>query len=139
LWQMSSAATVLYCITISPHNHRTYSHANLQYCVSTAALHEFARPCGQRRKPFRMSYEEYSNYREKMRLHMDKMHPQDPKQAPAPSSPTPEQTDKLNPNSAYGQGYHSRERTEDRPDAASGSRPEHPRGDRFDRGGMGRR
>jgi hypothetical protein len=86
-----------------------------------------------------MSYEEYSNYREKMRLHMDKMHPQDPKQAPAPSSPTPEQTDKLNPNSAYGQGYHSRERTEDRPDAASGSRPEHPRGDRFDRGGMGRR
>jgi len=86
-----------------------------------------------------MSYEEYSTYREKMRLHMDKMHPQDPKQAPAPSNPTPEQTDKLNPNSAYGQGYHSRERTEDRPDAATGSRPEHPRGDRFDRGGMGRR
>lgn len=86
-----------------------------------------------------MSYEEYSNYREKMRSHMDKMHPQDPKQAPAPLNPTPEQTDKLNPNSAYGQGYHSRERTEDRPDAASGSRPEHPRGDRFDRGGMGRR
>lgn len=86
-----------------------------------------------------MSYEEYSNYREKMRLHMDKMHPQDSKQAPAPSSPTPEQTDKLNPNSAYGQGYHSRERTEDRPDAASGSRPEHPWGDRFDRSGMGRR
>ena len=86
-----------------------------------------------------MSYEEYSHYREKMRMHMDKMHPQDSKQAPAPSNPTPEQTDKLNPNSAYGQGYHSRERTEDRPDAATGSRPEHPRGDRFDRGGMGRR
>ena len=86
-----------------------------------------------------MSYEEYSHYREKMRLHMEKMHPQDPKQAPAPSNPTPEQTDKLNPNSAYGQGYHSRERTEDRPDTASGSRPEHSRGDRFDRGGMGRR
>ena len=85
-----------------------------------------------------MSYEEYSHYREKMRLHMEKMHPQDPKQAPAPSNPTPEQTDKLNPNSAYGQGYHSRERTEDRPDTASGNRPEHPRGDRFDRGSMGR-
>jgi len=78
-----------------------------------------------------MSYEEYSHYREKMRLHMDKMHAQERRQAPEPSNTTPEQTEKLNPNSAYGQGYHSRERTE--------GRPEHPRGDRFDRGGMGRR
>ena len=85
-----------------------------------------------------MSYEEYSHYREKMRLHMDKMHPQDPKQAPAPSNPTPEQTDKLNPNSAYGQGYHSRERTEDRPDRSIDKRSDRPNFERFNRGDMGR-
>lgn len=79
-----------------------------------------------------MSYEEYSHYREKMRNHMEKMHPEEHKQMP-------EQTEKINPNSAYGQGYHSRNRAEDRPDAASGSRSEHPRGDRFNREGMGRR
>lgn len=98
--------------------------------VSAATAEELAVPDKEHRQG--MSYEEYSHYREKMRKHMEKMHPEEHGQ-------TPEQTEKINPNSAYGQGYHSRERAEDRPDTASGDRPEHPRGDRFDRGSMGRR
>jgi hypothetical protein len=86
-----------------------------------------------------MSYEEYSHYREKMRLHMNKMHADERRQAPAASTSTPAATQKLNPNSAYGQGYRSREQTANRPDIGSGSRPEHPRGDRFSRGDTGRR
>lgn len=98
--------------------------------VSAATAEEFAVPDKEHRQG--MSYEEYSHYREKMRKHMEKMHPEERGQ-------TPEQTEKINPNSAYGQGYRSRERAEDRPDIGSGSRPEHPRADRFDRGSMGHR
>lgn len=98
--------------------------------VSAAMAEELAVPDKEHRQG--MSYEEYSHYREKMRKHMEKMHPEERMQAP-------EQTGKINPNSAYGQGYRSRERTEDRPDIGSGSRPEHPRAERFDRGSMGRR
>jgi len=97
--------------------------------VSAAMAEELAVPDKEHRQG--MSYEEYSNYREKMRKHMEGMHPEQRKQMQDFPSRPPEQTEKLNPNSAYGQGYHSRERAEDRPD--------HPRGDRFDRGGMGRR
>lgn len=104
--------------------------------VPVANAENFSVPDKEHRQG--MSYEEYSTYREKMRLHMDKMHPQDPRQAPAPSNPTPEQTDKLNPNSAYGQGYHSRERTEDRPDRSIDKRSDRPNFERFNRGDMGR-
>jgi hypothetical protein len=86
-----------------------------------------------------MSYEEYSNYREQMRLHMEKKHQEERMQAPASSNPRPEQTEKPNPNSAYGQGYHSRSRTENRPDMDSVNRPDRPRTERFNRGDMGRR
>lgn len=105
--------------------------------VSAATAEELAVPDKEHRQG--MSYEEYSNYREKMRKHMEGMHPEQRKQMQDFPSRPPEQMEKLHHNSAYGQGYHSRERTEDRPDTASGSRPDHPRGDRFDRGGMGRR
>jgi len=98
--------------------------------VSAAMAEELAVPDKEHRQG--MSYEEYSHYREKMRKHMEKMHPEEHGQMP-------EQMEKINPNSAYGQGYRSRELAEDRPDIVSGSRPEHPRVERFDRGSMGRR
>lgn len=98
--------------------------------VSAAMAEELAVPDKEHRQG--MSYEEYSHYREKMRKHMEKMHQAEPGQKS-------EQTEKINPDSAYGQGYHSRERAGDRPVVVSGSRPEHPRVERFDRGSMGHR
>lgn len=86
-----------------------------------------------------MSYEEYSNYREQMRLHMEKMHQEELKPAPPPSNPAPDKTEKPDPNSAYGQGYHTRSQAENRPVMGPGNRPDRPRSERFNRGDMGRR
>lgn len=86
-----------------------------------------------------MSYEEYSNYREKMRKQMEKNKPEEVKQNPAPANAPSGQTEKASQGSAYGKGYHSRNQPEDRPDTGAGNRPDRPRIERFNRGDMGRR
>ena len=85
-----------------------------------------------------MSYEEYSNYREKMRMHMERMTPEERKQAQDSSGRPPERMEKPNHDSAYGQGYHSRDQAESRPGMGAGNKPDHPRVERFNRGDMGR-
>jgi len=97
--------------------------------VSAAMAEELAVPDKEHRQG--MSYEEYSHYREKMRKHMEKMHPAERRQ-------TPEQTEKINPNSAYGQGYRSRNPNDDRPDISIVNKPDHPRVERFNRSDLGR-
>ena len=81
-----------------------------------------------------MSYEEYSSYREKMRMRMEKMTPEERKQAHEMMSRPEGQMERPNPDSAYGQGFHTRKQVDDRPANASGNRPDRPRPDRFNRG-----
>lgn len=81
-----------------------------------------------------MSYEEYSNYREKMRKHMIERR----LSSDSPALPA-EKTEKSNPNSSYGQGYHSRRPTVDRPENNFDNRPDRPKIERFNRGEMMRR
>jgi len=81
-----------------------------------------------------MSYEEYSNYREKMLKHMDER-----KLSPESSRSTSDRAEKPNPNSAYGQGYQSRKLSEERTERGINNRPERPGFERFNRGDMGRR
>lgn len=105
--------------------------------VSVAKAENISVPDKENRQG--MSYEEYSNYREKMRMHMERMTPEERKQAQDLSGRPPERMEKPNHDSAYGQGYHSRDRAESRPDMGAGNRPDHPRIERFNRGDMGRR
>ena len=86
-----------------------------------------------------MSYEEYSHYREQMRKHMESMHSGMHQQTREPAELPPEQLEKPNRNSAYGQGYRLRNSAEDKPDPATDSKPERPRMERFNRGNMMRR
>lgn len=86
-----------------------------------------------------MSFEEYSKYRENMRLHMEKMKPDEARQKPEASAKPSAQMEKSQRDSAYGQGYQSRTPSEDRPDVGAANRPERPRVERFNRGDMGRR
>lgn len=105
--------------------------------VSVAKAENLSVPDKEHRQG--MSYEEYSNYREKMRMHMERMTPEERKQAQDSSGHPPERMEKHNHDSTYGQGYHSRHRAEDRPDTGAGNRPDHPRVERFNRGDMGHR
>lgn len=86
-----------------------------------------------------MSYEEYAKYREKMRMQMENRKPVDLKPKPAPANIPSDQMEKPQRDSAYGQGYHSRNQPADRPNVDAGSRPDRPRAERFNRGDMGRR
>lgn len=86
-----------------------------------------------------MSYEEYSNYREKMRMQMEKNKSEDMQQKQTPANSSSGQMDKPAHDSSYGKGYHSRNQPELRPDTGSSNRPDHPRGERLNRGDMGRR
>lgn len=86
-----------------------------------------------------MSYEEYSAYREKMRLQMEKNKTGDSQQKPAASTSPAIQPEKPAQEGAYGKGYHSRNPAGDRPDMGAGNRPDRPRAERFNRGDMGRR
>lgn len=86
-----------------------------------------------------MSYEEYAKYREKMRMQMEQSKIDKVKQAPDASNSTTDQDDKPSRDSAYGQGYHSRNPPVERPRSEAGSRPERSRPERFNRGDMGRR
>ncbi len=86
-----------------------------------------------------MSYEEYVQFREKMRQHMEKMHSDEAKQSQDENGPLQSKMKMRHQDSAYGQGYRSRV-SEDRPDTGRDSRPEHPqRVERIERGDMGRR
>lgn len=85
-----------------------------------------------------MSYEEYSSYREKMRMRMEKMTPEERKQAHEmmgrPDGKMDGKMERPNPDSAYGQGFHTRKQPDDRPANASGNRADRPRVERFNRG-----
>jgi hypothetical protein len=86
-----------------------------------------------------MSYEEYSNYREKMRMQMKQKHPEESKRPPDTLSHPADQAEKQKPDGAYGQGYRARNRTDDKPDSPANNRPDRPRFERFSRGDMMRR
>lgn len=86
-----------------------------------------------------MTYEEYSKYREKMRMQMEQISPGDKEQETEPSADSSEKAEKSQRDSTFGQGYHSRKRSEDKPDTSAKERPERPRVERFNRGDMGRR
>lgn len=105
--------------------------------VPAAMAETFSVPDKERRQG--MSYEEYSSYREKMRKRMEgnKLPAAEQKQPSESSRFAPEKIEKS--GSTYGQGYQSRNATDDRPDMAAINRPERPRFERFNRGDMGRR
>jgi hypothetical protein len=86
-----------------------------------------------------MSYEEYANFREKMRLRMEKNHAENPEHSPASANRKPEPEGKQVRESTYGQGYHARQLTEDRPESGAEKRPDRPHIERFNRGDMMRR
>lgn len=113
----------------------------LALCLSLlapAALAEgIAVPDREHRKG--MSYEEYSKYRENMRMQIEQMKPEDARLKTDTSGSPTDQTKQAPRDSAYGQGYHSRPPSVDRPDTGAGNRPERPAPERFNRGDMGRR
>lgn len=93
-----------------------------------------------------MSYEEYSGYREKMRMRMEKAGTQEQEPMQEPDNRDRDTINKHDQGSAYGQGYSSRNNvSNDKPGTRPDSRPERPQiperpqHERFDRNGMGRR
>lgn len=104
-------------------------------CISlfapVAMAQEFTPPDREHRKG--MSYEEYSSYREKMRMRMEKMTPEERKQRHEMMNRPSDQTERPKPDSAYGQGFHSRKRLEDKPATETDNRPDRPRTERFNR------
>lgn len=105
--------------------------------VSAANAESISVPDNNQRQG--MSYEEYSNYREKMRMQMENKRPEDMQQKQAPANPSTSQIEKPAHDSTYGKGYHSRNQPEGRPDTGSGNRPDHSRGERPNRGDSGQR
>jgi len=106
-------------------------------CAQLVRAENIAIPDKVRRQE--MSYEEYSNYREKMRMQMGKAHSEEAKPTQDAASRATDQIDKSKPESAYGQGYHLRNRADDKPDSAANSKPDRPHFERFNRGDMMRR
>jgi rare lipoprotein A (peptidoglycan hydrolase) len=98
-------------------------------CAAPAMAGELSVPDKEKRQG--MSYEEYSNYREKMRQRMASEQPADSRQAATPSDGTHTET-QAGHASSYGQGYNSRKPAADRPDRPA-------RAERFSRDAMGRR
>ena len=86
-----------------------------------------------------MSYEEYSSYREKMRMRMEKMTPEERRQARETMNSPSGQTERPKHDSAYGKGFHTRPQKEQMPDRPSSNRPDRPQGERFNRENMGHR
>ena len=92
-----------------------------------------------------MSYEEYSTFREKMRMRMEKSHAQESNSSlEAGDSPAEQHAERVKPDSAYGQGYQSRNRSEgrpehNRPDNHTNNRPERIKVEKPDRGDRMRR
>jgi len=109
----------------------------LSLFVPAAMAEDIAAPDKEQRKS--MSYEEYSKYRENMRMQMEKMKPEEARQKTEASGNPSDQAEKSQRDSTYGKGYHSRTPAVDIPDTGAGNRPERPRPERFNRGDMGRR
>jgi hypothetical protein len=80
-----------------------------------------------------MSYEEYSSFREKMRMRMEKMTPEERRQSHESSNHPAAQGERPKSGSAYGQGFHSRNKPEDKPDTDTANRPERPHFERLNR------
>lgn len=76
-----------------------------------------------------MNLEEYSKFREKMRLRMERTHAQERKQPNESGDRPAKHTERIKPDSSYGEGYHSRNRSEDRPN----NRPERPHVEKFNK------
>jgi hypothetical protein len=79
-----------------------------------------------------MSYKEYSDFREKMRLRMEKMRADERNPPSAENKRTQEEQKQTDSERTYGKGYDSRSHNIDRPDTAD-RRPERPRVERFNR------
>jgi hypothetical protein len=118
--------------------------------ASPALAQELAVPDKEHLKG--MSYEEYSNYREKMRKRMEKTGLQERQLMQEAEKQDQDSRKKSAHSSTYGQGYGSRNNAaEVKPDTKPESRadrpqvpdrpqlPERPQLDRFDRSSMGRR
>jgi hypothetical protein len=112
----------------------------LALCLSLLAPVAMARdssaPDRTRRQD--MSYEEYTALREKMRMRMEKMHPQPSEQTEEKRKRPAEQAERETAGGAYGKGFDSRKLSNDRPDTAADRRPERPRFERFNRAERGR-
>ena len=104
----------------------------MSLCVAPAFAEDFSMPDKEHRQG--MSYEEYKNYREKMRLQMEKARQEEQKQAPKAAAKRSESQETTERGSAYGQGYHSRGREDMRPDSRPDNRPERPQFEKFNRG-----
>lgn len=100
--------------------------------ASVALAQDFTPPDREHRRG--MSYEEYSSYREKMRMRMEKMSPEERRQAHEMMSRPSDQTEPPKHDSAYGQGFHTRKRLEDKPASGTDNRPDRPKIERFNRG-----
>lgn len=75
-----------------------------------------------------MHTQEQADFREKMRLRMEKMRAEKHKYGDRTQD---DKDDGDQSGSTYGQGFDSRNHSNDRPDAASARRPERPRIERF--------
>ena len=103
--------------------------------VPVAQAQELAPPDMARRQS--MSYEEYAKYRENMRQQMGKANIDRNRPVQNRGTSPQDRVEMRQNNSAYGQGYRSREPA-DRPASARESRTERPQIERFsreDRGG----
>lgn len=109
----------------------------ISHLAPVALAQDFTPPDREHRQG--MSYEEYSSYREKMRMRMEKMTPEERKQAHEMMNRPSEQTEQPKRDSAYGQGFHTRPQMENMPDGTRSNRPDRPRGERLNRGNAGRR
>lgn len=81
-----------------------------------------------------MSYQEYSTYRDKMRLRIESRKSDSSIQNVAPANRTDEQGEKSYRGSNYGQGYRARQQSDDRHDSTSERMHDRPRFDKFNRG-----
>jgi hypothetical protein len=84
-----------------------------------------------------MSYEEYSQYREKMRLHLENPRPKGHKSTQESTNPGFDQPEQPRTDSSYGRGYHSRNDDDTR--SESRRKADRPRFERLNRGGLGHR
>ena len=114
-------------------------HSVLSASLFTPALMAQEFPPTDRQHRQSMSYEEYSAHREKMRLRMEKKHTEEGTHSSDKQKSDFDHTDKAHPDSAYGQGFHTRNRLEDKHDTARANRQDHPRLERTIRGDRMRR
>lgn len=105
-------------------------------CISRAIAEDISIPDNVHRQG--MSYQEYATFREKMRMQIEKTPTEDNKQIVEPTN-SGAGNKETKSGRTYGQGYHTRMQTEDRPGSKHDKRPDRPRIERFNRGDMRRR